>query len=76
MQAPAIPVLTATPATRFVATVATAAFPTQIGMEIYTKCRRDHFGEDLTWRTARGAIVWLFGRWCFYLPLFFWRELA
>lgn len=47
------------------------------GRSIYTKIERSTnglLGPDLTWGTARGLTVWL-GRWCFYLPLFFWRRL-
>lgn len=66
------------PASRFVATAATATFPTQIGRTIYTKVERlkadGALGDDPTWRSSLGARVRLF-RWCFYLPLFFWRKL-
>jgi len=70
--------ITLQPASRFVATPATATFPTQIGHTIYSKVERPDasgsLGRDLTWRSAIGAMVSIGGR-RFYAPLFFWRKL-
>lgn len=50
-------------------------FTDEAGRTIYTKVTRNPWGQDLTWRNARGIMVWL-GRHCRYLPLFFWRPVA
>lgn len=64
------------PASRFLASPENSGFPAQFGKVIYTKVERTsgHW-RDLTLANAKGVIVQI-GRWCFYLPLFFWKPLV